>query len=272
MGGQACVLYGAAEFSRDCDIALLCDAANIDRLNAAFEELDAVPIAVPKLEADFLVRGHAIHFRCRAPEAAGIRVDLMSSMRGVAPFHELWSRRTTLTDDAGFQIELMDLSDLISAKKTQRDKDWPMIRRLVEAHYSLYQTNATSDQVRFWLREARTPDMLIQLAVSFPELATEVAPRRQLIIVAANADRNRLELDLAEEEQRERKADRQYWEPLKRRAGADSPRPAPKLINRRYFRFGRCGPSRSIFEGSSVTLVTCQRSFHPQLECSSGEG
>jgi hypothetical protein len=25
MGGQACVLYGGAEFSRDCDIAILCD-------------------------------------------------------------------------------------------------------------------------------------------------------------------------------------------------------------------------------------------------------
>jgi hypothetical protein len=216
MGGQACVLYGAAEFSRDCDIAILCDAENIDRLKAAFTELDATLIAVPPFETTYLLRGHAIHFRCRAPEAAGIRVDLMSTMRGVAPFEELWLRRTTLTDDAGYRIELMDLSDLISAKKTQRDKDWPMIRRLVEAHYALHQTNATNDQVRFWLREARTPDMLIQLAASYPDLATEVAPRRQLIIAATNADRNRLELELANEEQLERKTDQQYWEPLKR--------------------------------------------------------
>ena len=32
MGGQACVLYGAAEFSRDLDLALLPDPANLDRL------------------------------------------------------------------------------------------------------------------------------------------------------------------------------------------------------------------------------------------------
>ncbi len=25
MGGQACVFYGGAEFSRDCDIAILCE-------------------------------------------------------------------------------------------------------------------------------------------------------------------------------------------------------------------------------------------------------
>jgi len=29
MGGQACVLYGAAEFSRDLDLALLPDPTNL---------------------------------------------------------------------------------------------------------------------------------------------------------------------------------------------------------------------------------------------------
>jgi hypothetical protein len=29
MGGQACVFYGAAEFSRDCDIAIFCEAENL---------------------------------------------------------------------------------------------------------------------------------------------------------------------------------------------------------------------------------------------------
>jgi len=40
MGGQACVLYGAAEFSRDLDLALLPDPTNLDRLTAAFADLD----------------------------------------------------------------------------------------------------------------------------------------------------------------------------------------------------------------------------------------
>jgi hypothetical protein len=34
MGGQACVLYGAAEFSRDLDLALLPDPANLKELDA----------------------------------------------------------------------------------------------------------------------------------------------------------------------------------------------------------------------------------------------
>ena len=44
MGGQACVFYGAAEFSRDTDIVLLADAANLKRLSAALKKLQAEPI------------------------------------------------------------------------------------------------------------------------------------------------------------------------------------------------------------------------------------
>jgi hypothetical protein len=32
MGGQACILYGAAEFSRDVDLAVLAGGNNLDRL------------------------------------------------------------------------------------------------------------------------------------------------------------------------------------------------------------------------------------------------
>jgi hypothetical protein len=35
MGGQACILYGAAEFSRDIDIAVATDEKNLSRLRLA---------------------------------------------------------------------------------------------------------------------------------------------------------------------------------------------------------------------------------------------
>jgi hypothetical protein len=47
MGGQACVFYGAAEFGRDCDIAILCEPKNLARLQGALDELHAQTIAVP---------------------------------------------------------------------------------------------------------------------------------------------------------------------------------------------------------------------------------
>jgi hypothetical protein len=67
MGGQACVLYGAAEFSRDLDLALLPDPANLDRLEAALEELGAVVIAVPPMALKHLSEGLSVHFRCSQP-------------------------------------------------------------------------------------------------------------------------------------------------------------------------------------------------------------
>src|SRR3954452_12654152 len=138
MGGQACVFYGAAEFSRDTDFAILADAPNLARLRKALAELQAEPIAVPPFAIEHLRRGHAIHFRCQHPEALQMRVDVMSKMRGVDSFPNLcnlWRRRTTLQIPDGEKCDLLSLSDLVQAKKTQRDKDWPMLRRLVEAHY-----------------------------------------------------------------------------------------------------------------------------------------
>jgi hypothetical protein len=216
MGGQACVLYGAAEFSRDCDIAVVSDTENIKRLQDALRELDAQPIAVPPFTVENLERGHAVHFRCRAPEAAGVRLDVMAKLRGVAPFEELWARRTTLEDVSGIRFELMALPDLVAAKKTQRDKDWPMVRRLVEAHIAQHWTTASAEKVEFWLLECRTPELLRDIAAEHPETATEQAHHRPLLQEAAQGNLARLRESLAQEEAEEREIDRQYWEPLKR--------------------------------------------------------
>jgi hypothetical protein len=87
MGGQACVFYGAAEFSRDLDLLILSDADNLGRIRSALASLDAEVIAVPPFEERHLLRGHAVHFRCRRPDVA------------------------------------VAIEDLVRAKKTQRDKE-----------------------------------------------------------------------------------------------------------------------------------------------------
>jgi len=57
MGGQACILYGAAEFSRDVDVAVLASEKNIHQLRAALLELKAEPVFVPSLGQQVLLRG-----------------------------------------------------------------------------------------------------------------------------------------------------------------------------------------------------------------------
>jgi hypothetical protein len=83
MGGQACILYGAAEFSRDIDLVVLADEKNLVRLQNALDELKAEPVFVPPLSADVLLRGHACHFRCGMPGTEDVRIDVMSVLQGL---------------------------------------------------------------------------------------------------------------------------------------------------------------------------------------------
>ena len=215
MGGQACVLYGAAEFSRDTDLAILASEENAERLAKAMQALEAEVIAVPPFLLQHLNAGHAVHFRCRHPEAAGMRVDVMSRMRGVTDFHTLWERRTTLVMDDGTLCDLLSLGDLVRAKKTQRDKDWPMIRRLVEANYFANQADPSPEQLTFWFQELRTPELLRDLALANPAHAKDAAVTRALIRRAISDDVSALTESLEDEERQERLEDKAYWQPLK---------------------------------------------------------
>ncbi|MEM6911887.1 MAG: hypothetical protein AAF555_09945 [Verrucomicrobiota bacterium] len=102
----------------------------------------------------------------------------MSCLRGMASFVELWKRRTTVEVD-GLELEVLSLPDLAAAKRTQREKqlekDWLMTNRLVEAHHTAHQKEATSERQRFWLRESFQAEFLELRARDFPEAMQVVA-------------------------------------------------------------------------------------------------
>jgi hypothetical protein len=139
----------------------------------------------------------------------------MSRLRGVDEFEALWTRRTTLTDTDGAVYEILSLPDLVAAKKTQRSKDWPMLQRLLEAHYLQHRVGAGAEQRRFWLHELRTPELLVEATQRWPELAKQIARQRPLLLVAQSGQLDLLRAALAAEEQTERQHDRTYWQPLK---------------------------------------------------------
>lgn len=215
MGGQACVFYGAAEFSRDIDFALWADPENLDRLHRALKELQADVIAVPPNDITYLQRGHAIHFRCRAEGTENFRIDVMSRMRGVDDFDIIWQRRTTIEVD-GLEVDLLSLPDLIAAKKTQRAKDWPMIQRLVEANWYQNRHHSTPLRIAFWLRECRTPVILMQLVQTYREEAIQIAIERPLLAAAIEQNDEQLDHMLEEERQAEISKDQAYWQPLRK--------------------------------------------------------
>src|SRR5438128_8333786 len=108
----------------------------------------------------------------------------------------------------------MSLFDLVQAKKTQRDKDWPMIRRLTEVHYFANREHPTPQQINFWLLELRTPELLIEL-VATRKLPARLTLKRPLLKLAQEGKEMELAKALLEEERMEREADRKYWIPLK---------------------------------------------------------
>src|SRR5207248_1140102 len=115
----------------------------------------------------------------------------------------------------GLAVEVLGVTDLVRAKKTQRDKDWPMIRRLVEAHHAAYRDRPNPEQVAFWFREGRTPGLLIELGTLYPEAWRQQTQHRPLLALAVPGQEGQLESALREEELREREQDRLYWLPLK---------------------------------------------------------
>jgi hypothetical protein len=215
MGGQACILYGAAEFSRDLDLAVLAEEKNLDRLRQALTDLEAEPVYVPALSSEVLQHGHACHYRAGIAEAQGVRIDLMSVLHGCEPFPVLWTRRRRFQLPGNGRVNVLSLPDLVQAKKTQRDKDWPMVRRLVEIDYHQGPRRPSRRQIAFWLCEGRSADFLIELCQRFPAQARGLIPERPLLQHALDQDNSQTESALREEEDQLRAADRAYWQPLK---------------------------------------------------------
>ncbi|MFO0827120.1 MAG: hypothetical protein U0572_03135 [Phycisphaerales bacterium] len=189
----------------------MANAANLESLSAAMRELQAEVIAVPPFEVKLLEAGHAVHFRCHGPSVDGLRVDVMSRMRGVDAFPRLWERRVVLASG----VAVLSLPDLVAAKKTQLDKDWPMLRRLVEADYFAKSITPTHADIRFWLRECRTPALVRELVARHAAEA-KAEPRPAVQRALQGGDEAAIAGALREEEDAERAADATYWAPLKR--------------------------------------------------------
>lgn len=110
-------------------------------------------------------------------------------------------------------MDLLSVQDLVAAKKTQRDKDWPMIRRLVERVYFDLAAAPEDNIVEFLLRELRTPELLQQLVQRYPAQSARISAERPAL---QTTEPEALRTALRSEEDAEREADRLYWAPLKR--------------------------------------------------------
>lgn len=216
IGGQACIIYGAAEFSRDSDFIILSTLKNIKCLKEALKSLKAELLYVPPMEVYYLERGHACHFRCKAKGVEGLRIDVISKLRGCEPFDKLWERRKTITLKEGNAIDVIGLKDLTHSKKTQRDKDWLMLKRLLDNDIILNNYVASQNHIKWWFQECRDPNILIKLTEKYPKIAKELVKQRVLISFALRPDKQKLNQQFHNEEMQERQKDIEYWKPLRK--------------------------------------------------------
>jgi hypothetical protein len=146
----------------------------------------------------------------------GLRIDIMSRLRDLASFDDLWQRRTVIGDAEGNEFHLLSVPDLVQAKKTQRAKDWPVIEALVSIHFRENAATPQPQWVDFWLGEARSPELLLDLTARFPAQTAIALASRPLLALALSDNLPDLRAALDAEVREEQDKDRRYWEPLKR--------------------------------------------------------
>lgn len=215
IGGQACIIYGASEFSRDSDFIILINEENIKNLKKALRALKAKQIYVPPLETTFLEGGHACHFRCKREDVQGLRIDLLAKLQGCDLFDILYKRRKIVSLKNGTSIDVIGLKDLVQSKKTQRDKDWLMLKRLVENDIILNKDKPQAERLKWWFHEVRSPEILVELAKKYPQIARECISERPLLSFAVTSDIEQLKTKLDQEEINYRQRDIEYWGPLR---------------------------------------------------------
>ena len=113
-------------------------------------------------------------------------------------------------------LRVIGLKDLVQSKKTQRDKDWLMLKRLVENDILLNNNNPSAERIKWWLLESRNPESLVKLGKKYPEIIKANVVFRPLLSYAISQNLQKLDSELRQEELAERQKDVEYWAPLKK--------------------------------------------------------
>ena len=91
-----------------------------------------------------------------------------------------------------------------------------MVARLVERRYLAIDSPPSGNELRFLFRELRTPDLLLEAAERYSDVASQFAAQRPAVSAAVSGDRAGIVSALKTEEEDARNRDRLYWDPLKR--------------------------------------------------------
>lgn len=129
IGGQAAIIYGAADFTQDVDIWIRPDVTNFRKLLRALASCRAhIHKLTPPLTLHWARRGHGFHFivpvlRSRVP------VDVMARPPRVGRF-DVARKRARIEDTDWGRLRVVGEEDLVLLKRTNRPQDYAVISRL----------------------------------------------------------------------------------------------------------------------------------------------
>lgn len=131
ISGQACVLYGASQFTEDVDLWVRPTRADLRGLLKALAGAGAIVHKLtPRPNLALARRGHGFHFMIR-PDTY---IDVMARPPRVGPFGDAWARRRRIATDWG-KIPVVSPEDLVLLKRTNRPSDYEAISNLVRMRW-----------------------------------------------------------------------------------------------------------------------------------------
>jgi len=131
ISGQACVLYGASQFTEDTDLWIQPGARNLQAFFRAMAQVKATVYKLtPPIRPTYLRKGHGFHFRI-----GDSYVDVMGKPPRVGEFRSALSRARRISTEWG-NLVVAAPEDLVLLKRTNRPGDYEAISNLVRMRVS----------------------------------------------------------------------------------------------------------------------------------------
>jgi hypothetical protein len=207
ISGQACVAYGASQFTEDIDLWVNPARRDFEGLLRILARAGAKAHKLtPPLDLGFLRKGHGFHFL--VPPATYI--DVMGVPPRVGPFSGAWARARRMITDWG-KLRVVAPEDLVLLKRTNRPGDYEAISNLVRLRVE--EEPERRRVIRWALENTFDADDLIDFAGRARRLGV---PRPRRPALAALPRRREAARLLALEAHRVQERGRRYWLPLLR--------------------------------------------------------
>ncbi len=201
--GQACVLYGIADFSKDGDWIVREDTRSCRAVVDVLAAKKARYRLGAPLDVRWLKEGWTSHFEYKTGTGFRCRVDFFSRPPRILDVDAMWQHAIHDGD-----VSILDIEDLIKMKRTQRLKDYPIIGALAEVG------GLEIGEPRIALNYLQDFDLLKDAVTTWPDAAA--ACRRNAVqLICAAADRAAVVNAIAQEQDQHIQEDRSRLQRMK---------------------------------------------------------